>query len=159
MDNKRLGLLILGIGLIFAVIILAFSKEPHNEDFCAASVDPARLISHIAIGAVFSTISLGLYLLFFSKSEKEIMRLISKQKNKELIDNKFEILLKGLNPDEKKVMSAIKGQDGISQHTLRLRTDIHKSKLSLVVSALEQKELIKKERKGKINYLFMRIEL
>jgi len=161
MDNKRLGIVILGISVLFTVVVLILSEEASqvNSEYCILSSNPGRIFSHISIGVICSTISLGIYLLFFSKSEKEVMRLIDKQKSKELIDNKFEILLKGLDPDEKKVMSAVREQDGISQHTLGLRTDLHKSKLSLVVSSLEHKDLIKKDKKGKVNYIYIRIEL
>ena len=152
-------MIIVGIGIIFAVIVVVFSKESSGSGFCAASVEPARIFSHISIGVVFSTLSLGIYLLFFSKSEKEIMKLIEQQKNKELVENKFEILMLGLNGDEKKVIAAVKEQDGISQHTLGIRTDLHKSKLSIIVSQLEQKGLIKKEKKGKVNYLYLKIAL
>ncbi len=63
----------------------------------------------------------------------------------------------GLNEDEKKILSAVKDQDGITQHTLGLRTDLHKSKLSIIVGILERKGLIKKEKKGKTNKIFLRV--
>ncbi len=161
MDNKRLGRIIIGISALFALVVFVFSKLAHKTDaaFCITSLKPATVISHISIGVVFATLSLGVYLLFFSKSEEAILQRIEGQQNKELIKNKFEILLMGLNEDEKKVLTAIKEQDGITQHTLGIRAGLHKSKLSIIVGILEQKGLIKKEKKGKTNQLFLKLKL
>ena len=64
--------------------------------------------------------------------------------------------MEGLDEDEKKVMQAVKEQDGISQSTLRYRTDLSKTKLSMVLKELEEKNLIAKVKKGKINNIFMK---
>ena len=50
-------------------------------------------------------------------------------------------VLAGYTDEEKKVVKAVKEQDGITQSTLRLRTDLHKSKLSIVLDGLEKKGL------------------
>ena len=68
-------------------------------------------------------------------------------------------MLKALDKDEQKVIKAVKQQDGITQQTLRLRTDMHKSKLSIILSKLEDKNLIKKVPKGKTNKVFLKISL
>ena len=65
----------------------------------------------------------------------------------------------GLNEEEKKVIIAVKDQDGITQQTLRLRTGLHKSKLSIVISDLQAKKLIEKVPKGKTNQIFLKIAL
>ena len=74
-------------------------------------------------------------------------------------EEKFNILLKGLNHDEKKILNAVKEQDGITQQTLRLRTDIHKSKLSIVLDGLEKKGLVTRKEKGKTKQVFLKIGL
>ncbi len=161
MDNKRLGIIIIGIGVLFALAVFALSELSHKTDnaFCIASVKPATVISHISLGIVVAALSLGAYLLIFSKSEKAILDRIEQQTNKETIKNKFEILLLGLGKDEKNVIIAVKEQDGITQHTLGIRTGLHKSKLSIVVTMLEQKGLVQKQKKGKTNQIFLRVKL
>mgnify|MGYP001615807833 FL=1 len=77
-------------------------------------------------------------------------------KNENLKGERFKILLEGLDEDEKKIMQAVKEQDGISQSTLRYRIDLSKSKLSMVLSQLEKKGLISKVKKGKINNVFLK---
>jgi len=73
-----------------------------------------------------------------------------------LKEEKFKILLTGLDEDEKKVITAVKEQDGISQSTLKYRTNLSKTKLSMVLSQLEKKGLIAKVKKGKTNDIFLK---
>lgn len=161
MDNKKLGLIIIWIGVLFALGVLAFSKLANKTDssFCIASLKPAVVTSHILIGVVFSTLSLGVYLLFFEKSHQILLKKLKDNSSLKSKEEKFNFILMGLNEDEKRVLTAIKDQDGITQHTLGIRTNLHKSKLSIIVGILEQKGLIKKEKKGKTNQLFLRMNL
>ena len=62
-----------------------------------------------------------------------------------------------LDPHEKKVMKSIKEHEGITQSTLRLRTDMSKAKLSYVLQELEKRNLIKRIKKGKTLQVFLRI--
>ena len=102
---------------------------------------------------------LGAYLLFFEKSHQTLLKKLKEDSSLKSKEEKFNFILMGLNKHEKKVLSAIKEQDGITQSTLSIRTNLHKSKLSIIVGILEEKELIKKEKKGKTNQLFLRIKL
>ena len=95
----------------------------------------------------------------FEKSQKEIVSALGKQKEIKVEEEKFDILMKGLNEEEQKVMKAVKEQDGITQQTLRLRTDLHKSKLSILLDGLEKKELLKRKAKGKTKQVFLKINL
>jgi len=115
--------------------------------------------TYLGIILISGIAALGIYLIFFEKSQKAIISTLEKQKQIQKEEEKFGILLKGLNEDEQKVIRAVKEQDGITQQTLRLRTDMHKSKLSIVLDGLEKKGLIKKVPKGKTNQVFLKIGL
>jgi uncharacterized membrane protein len=165
MDNKKLGLIIIGISIVFSMFIYGLENKIDllQEDSCTCT-DSCNDHTHSyliygSIALIFSMLSLGIYLLFFEKSNQTLIKKLEEEKYLKLAEEKFKLILMGLNKDEKKVLTAIKEQDGITQHTLGIRTDIHKSKLSIIVSILEQKKLIKKEKKGKTNNLYLRIQL
>ncbi len=173
MDNKKLGTIILLIGIVIAAaVFIAKAREDviihkfiQQEGTCfleeGTCLHEDRNITFYIVAWVFSAvlIALGLYLVFFEKSQKEILSTLEKQKHIQVEEEKFDILLKGLSEDEKKVVNAVKEQDGITQQTLRLRTDMHKSKLSIVLDGMEKKGLIKRVEKGKTKQVFLKIAL
>lgn len=167
MDNKRLGLVIIGLGILFSLFLWSFNTQltQLKEDTCGCTggvCDATHELSflvHGGIALIFATLSLGAYLLFFEKSHQRLVRRLESDASLKSKEEKFRFILMGLNEDEKRVLTAIKEQDGITQHTLGIRTDLHKSKLSIMVGILEQKGLIKKVKKGKTNQLFLRVKL
>ena len=177
MDNKRIGFAIIFLGILFASILSIYALQVNHltdslmqlsggscfdeQGNCIHKQSSIPLV--IGVILVVVTLALGVYLVSLSKStqsfesaQKNILETIRSNKKNELKEGRFNILLEGLDEDEKKVLVAIKEQDGISQSTLRYRTDLSKSKLSMVLSQLEKKNLISKVRKGKINEIFMK---
>ena len=107
---------------------------------------------------IFSAIlALGFYLLFFHKTDKIIIERLEKNMRENIINEKFEFAFKMLNPFEARILKKVKEQDGITQNTLRLRTDMSKAKLSYVLQELEKRNLIKRIRKGKTFEIFLKI--
>ena len=90
------------------------------------------------------------------KTLSNLISLLTDANKKELKEDKFELLLSALDEDEKKVIKAIKEQDGITQATLRIRTDLSKTKLSFILADLEKKDLIRKVVQGKTNQVFLK---
>lgn len=171
MDNKKLGVILIGTCVLLAIIVLAFDKQltEHMETTCECedmkdnAFCPMNGQAHwqTYAGLILTTAiaALGVYLIFFEKSQKEIVSALKKQKQIKVNEEKFSILLKGLDKDEQKVLKAVKEQDGITQQTLRLRADLHKSKLSIVLDGLEKKNLIKRVAKGKTKQVYARLKL
>ena len=77
------------------------------------------------------------------------MQRLEKDTQQKLQEERFFLLMKGLDEFEKKVVRAVREQQGITQNTLRLRVDFSKAKLSQVLAMLEKKGLMKREKKGK----------
>jgi DNA-binding MarR family transcriptional regulator len=173
MDNKKLGIIILVVGIVLASIILVIKLKEDmiinqfimQEGTCflkdGTCLHNDRFMIGYIIGWFISAImiSLGLYLLIFEKSQKAIISTLEKHKHMQIEGEKFDILLKGLSEDERKIIKAVKDQDGITQQTLRLRTDLHKSKLSILLDGLEKKGLIARKVKGKTKQVFIKIGL
>jgi len=171
MDNKKLGIILILTCLVLGSLIFAFDQKLNEQSDASCSCDfmdnggtcPVEDHTHwqtyLAIILLSGIIALGIYLIFFEKSQKEIVSTLNKQKQIQTQEEKFEILLKGLNDEEKKIIKAVKEQDGITQQTLKLRIDMHKSKLSIVLDNLEKKGLITRKEKGKTKEIFLKIAL
>ena len=69
--------------------------------------------------------------------------------------DKFSMLLRPLDDSQKKVLMAIKEQEGITQSTLRFRTDLSKAKVSMILTDFEKKNLIERKAKGKTYAVFL----
>lgn len=171
MDNKKLGIILIIICLVLGFLIFTFNEELNAkaEANCTCTEmqqggicpmdDNTHWQTYLGIILISGIAALGIYLIFFEKSQKAIISTLEKQKHIQTEEEKFNILLKGLNKDEQTVVKAVKEQDGITQQTLRLRTDLHKSKLSIVLDGLEKKGLIKRVDKGKTKQVFLKIGL
>ena len=157
MENKKLGIVILSISVAAAVLAFGFmgvlGKQttalqcyPTNE---CQRVESLIGLSHIAVGLISFIGALGIYLLFFSTSEEAILRRLEEEKNTKIGQDKFGLILKAMDENEQKVLKAIKEQEGITQSTLKFRTDLSKAKVSQILTDFERKHLIKRELKGK----------
>ena len=176
-DNKKIGFALIFLGLMFAAILIIFKIQIDNltNSLMILSGGSCFLeggeciheqkILPLILGTILVILSLGsgLYLILSSKTaksfentQKDIFDAIKSAKHAELKEERFKILLEGLGDAEKKIIMAVKEQDGISQSTLKFRTDLSKSKLSMTLSQLEDKGLISKVKKGKINHVFLK---
>lgn len=169
MDNKKLGIILIAVCIVLGVLIFSFNNllDSQTEAGCGCTAegdicpheDQTSWPVYLGIILIAGVAALGVYLIFFEKSQKEIISTLERQKQRQTDEEKFSILLKGLDDYEKKVIKAVKEQDGITQQTLRLRTDLHKSKLSIVLDGLEKKGLIARKDKGKTKQVFLKIAL
>lgn len=165
MENKKLGLVLLIIGLLVGGLTIYYtnllSKQSQTLG-CYASPDCFAIekglsVSHLAIGVLSFIFALGFYLLFFNKTERAILERLEKEKQQKVEDAKLEMLMKALDPYEQKVVKAIQEQEGITQNTLRLRVEMSKAKLSYVLQELEKRGIIKRVEKGKTLAIYLKI--
>jgi len=173
---RNLGFILVGISVFFLISLIIFQIQVNgliselmisSGGFCVIDGKCIHESNNIPVyigGAIsFITLALSLYLILFERSQeyaekthKEIVQNLKDVKKKQDFNEKFEFLLKALDEDEKKVMKSIKEQDGVTQSTLRIRTDLSKTKLSVVLSGLEKKSLIKKVPEGKKNRIYLK---
>ena len=163
MENKKLGGVILGISLVATLLAFSFMSTLSRQTTalqCYPTAECQRVeslvsLSHIAVGLISFIGALGIYLLFFSTSEEAILKRLEEEKNSKLEMDKFGLMLKAMDDNEKKVIQAIKEQDGITQSTLRFRADLSKAKISQILTDFEKKNLIKRELKGKTYAVYL----
>lgn len=118
--------------------------------------EPMDLQTVAAFALVFSGLALGVYLLFFEKSQRvlfERQEILKKElrKDRKAVEKeqRFKLVLSALDEYEQTVLKAVREQDGITQSTLRIRTGLSKSKLSTVLSELAKRGFVEKTSKGK----------
>ena len=176
METKKLGFLILGISIVAGFIMFGFmnrlslqGEQLHcNPTQECQQVNSLLGVSHIATGFLGFIFALGFYLLFFNKDEKiilekyseEIARLNAEKLNREAKkpeneSDRFSVMLRPLDDNQKKVMLAIKEQEGITQSTLRFRTNLSKAKVSQILTDFERKNLVERKAKGKTYSVFL----
>ena len=169
MDNKKLGIALVVFCIIIAIIFFGFKnqiKQINMEScgceamqeggICPVQQNNMGIIDYVSIALIFSMLALGIYLIFFEKGQKEIIKTLENQKKIQTDEEKFEIMIKAMDEYEKKALRAIREQNGITQSTLRYRTDISKSKLSSILTDFERKGLIKRVPKGKTMEIYIK---
>ena len=157
MENKKLGFVVLSISVLASILAFGFLNvlgRQTNALQCYPTSECQRIesllgLSHIAVGLISFIGALGIYLLFFSTSEEAILKRLEEEKKMKIGENKFELILKAMDENEKNVLKAIKEQEGITQATLKYRADLSKAKVSQILTDFEKKHLIKRELKGK----------
>ncbi len=164
MNSKKIGFAILLISIALGIAIWYMMGQlynkgevygcfPNNE---CISIQKSLSLGNVVVGILSFLFSLGIYLIFFSRGDEAIMKRLEEEKHAKLQEERFDILLKALDPYEQNVIKAVKEQDGITQNTLRIRTDMSKAKLSYVLQELEKRGLIKRVEKGKTLAVYMK---
>src|SRR3989344_9614245 len=168
METKKLGFLILGMSIALGVIMFYYmgslslqGQQLHcNPTQECRQVSSLLGVSHAAVGFLSFIFALGFYLLFFNRNEKSIVnndirQFIADNAERREDEDKFSLLLKPLDESERKILIAIKEQKGITQSTLRYRTDLSKAKISQVLADFEKKDMIRRKSKGKTYQVFL----
>lgn len=171
MNQRQLGLTLICIGLLLTLFIyLAKEREDIYVNMIIESqggicyVDGTCLhereyMAYYFGGLLTAALAiLGVYLIFFNKSQelllqqhKEISSALKEAKEKD----EFQAYLAGFSEEEQKVLKAVQEQEGIQQSTLRYRTGIAKTSLSLLLKSLEERGVISKKEYGKTNQVFL----
>jgi len=174
MDQKYIGVILIIVALLVAGFVLVVQRN--NEAFadkymeeegtcyledgtCLHKKDlPIYVFGWAVAGVLFL---FGFYL-FFDKTQKmitehqiKVSSALANAKKEERKKDEFNAFLGGFNDEEQKILSAIRNQDGIQQSTLRYRTNISKTQLSLILKSLEEKNIVKRKPSGKTKQVFL----
>jgi hypothetical protein len=130
----------------------------YDASTCPESDDTA-LPHSVAIGVVVLLMLIGLYMIRTDATQHRILRELEKKTVEFGKEERRTMMLSMLTVEERKVLSAIIDQPGISQSTLRIRTQTSKAKLSMLLKDFEQRDLIVKVEEGKTNKIHLKREL
>ncbi len=169
METKKLGFLIIGMSIVLGFIMFSYMTQlsvQEQSNNCNPTEKCQQIsslfgLSHIAIGFLSFIFALGFFLLFFNKNEADaskytdVLEKIQEEKTQKTAENKFNLLLRPLDENEKNVLTAIKEQEGITQSTLKYRANLSKAKVSQILTDFEKKDLIARKVKGKTYEVFL----
>lgn len=166
MDIKKTGILLVSLSIILLISLVGYNYKLNainNKIGCNPSVSCVKsnsilTFTNMFIGAIAALLSFGFYMLYFSKSDEELIKRIKnleKEKKTLSMEDKFNIFIKALSEDEIIILKLLREEEGITQSSIRHKTKISKTKLSFILSDLEKKNIIKKEAYGKTNKIYM----
>ena len=148
LDNVTKLLLILLIGVIlyfvmFMVLTPFLIKEPTSM---------ADMMNQM-MGSKNSSITINLVSLIIALIVALIVSFyLFRQERKE---QEYKIIRKALSDDEKKILDEIKKAREITQDSLRFRLDWSKAKISTILTNLDKRGLIQRERVGKTYKVYL----
>lgn len=176
MNQKQIGTILLVVGILLAGLVYVIK---YNEDTVINEVimqqgscflqdgtclHESRNMSFYVFGWIISAVLmvLGAYLMFdktqqvLAEHQVKVSSALKEASEKEKEKDEFKAFLSGFTEDEQKVIKAIHEQDGIQQSTLRFRTGMSKTSLSLMLKSLEDREIISRKVSGKTNEVYLR---
>jgi len=156
MNNKNVGLLIMGIGLVVGIIVFIFNYSMRSIVGATCSHGPSctmydtinfQLWSSIALVAIILIVGAVVY--FSKPKEKLVIRTKAAVKHK--------IDFSGLDKDEKAVVGLIQKENGaMFQSTLMEKLEIGKVKATRLLDKLEAKQIIERKRRGMNNIVVLK---
>ena len=156
MENKHVGLLIMGIAFVMAIIIWIFNSAlskivgatcTHGSEctmYYTINIQTGLSLSIVAVILI-----IGLFIMFSKPKEKIIIKKIRERKKK--------LNLSNLDKDEKKVIDLLlKENKAMFQSDLMEKLEIKKVKTTRLLDKLEAKQLIERKRRGMNNIVVLK---
>jgi len=172
MNQRVIGIIVLIVGIMLAGFVFQLkTQEDHmindyieQEGTCyladGTCLHSDRNWTPYIFGWILSTalIILGGYLIFFDRTQqilleqhKEISSALHEAKKNE----SFLAFLSGFSEDQQKILKAVHEQEGILQSTIRYKTGLTKSTVSLLLKELEKKKIVSRQPSGKSNKVYL----
>lgn len=158
MDKRKIGFTILILSLVLGAIfinLIGDSQKEAKEAGCfdnseeCKNINYTLSISHLSIGLLFALLSLGIYLIIFGRTEEELIKQLKEQKAQLTKEQKLNVIRILLSENEKKIFDTVNEHEGITQSTLKIKTNLSKATVSQILSDFEKKDLIVRVVKGK----------
>ncbi len=155
MENKNVGLLIIGIAIAMAIIVLIFNSALKNivGETCThgptcTMYDTIKTQTWLSLSIVGVVLVIGLVIMFSKPKERIVLKKIKEKKKK--------LDLSGLNKEEKQVMELLIKDKAIFQSDLMERIGAGKVKITRLLDKLEAKQFIERKRRGMNNVVVLK---
>lgn len=156
MENKHVGLLVIGISIVMAIIVLIFNFALKNivGDTCSMGQTCTMyktifVQTAISLSIVGIILVIGIVLFFVKPKEKIIIKTVREKKKK--------LNLAGLEKNEKEVIEILQKENGaIFQSTLMEKIGLGKVGITRLLDKLEAKQFIERKRRGMNNIVVLK---
>lgn len=159
MENKYVGLMVIGVALVFFLVVMSFNnalEEIVNTNCdhgltCPmyTTLSTQKIISYSLIGLL---VLIGLMVTFFIKEKK-----LPPDTKKVLTEEEKKHKLQHLDEEEKKVMELlINNQGSMYQSDVMKETQLSKVKITRILDKLEGKMLLERKRRGMTNIVILK---
>ncbi len=158
MENKNVGLMILGIAVLLVVIIFLFQTALKEIVIAGCGAEHAITCpmnitinqqTYLALAIVGILVVVAGVLIFTKPKEKIIVKRIKEKKKK--------LDLSKLDRDEKRVINLLMKENGaMFQKTLMEKLEIGKVKMTRLLDKLEAKQVIERKRRGMNNIVVLK---
>jgi len=156
MENKQVGLLIIGIGIVMVMVVLMFHFVLRDAIGATCShgstcemYKGVNIQTWISLSIVAIILIIGLVIMFTKPKERIVIKTIKEKKKKQD--------LSGLNDKEKEVVKILQEENGaIFQKTLMEKIGVGKVGMTRLLDKLEAKQIIERKRQGMNNMVVLR---
>lgn len=160
MENKSVGLLIIGIAVIVGFIIFIFNSAMTNIVGQTCNMGPSctmydtiRTQTWLSFSIAGIILIVGLFIMFLKPKEKIVVKQFKEKKKEKKIN------LDGLDKDEKKVIELLQEENGvIFQSALMEKLEVGKVGMTRLLDKLEAKQIIERKRRGMNNVVVLKGE-
>jgi len=158
MENRKVGWLIVGIGILMSIIVVIFNiglkkivAETCTHGPSCSMYDTIQIQTWISLAIVLIILAIGIVIMFSKPKEKIIV------KTKTIKEKQKKIDLSKLDKDEKKTVELLmKENGGMFQADLMEKLEIGKVKLTRLLDKLEAKQIVERKRRGMNNIVVLK---
>ncbi len=158
MENKHVGGLIIGIGLIVGAIVLIFNSTLNNliDATCShgpecTMYDTLSIQTWMSLSIVAIILVIGFVIMYTKPKEKIIIQKIKVKEKKKRLN------LKGLDKEEMRVINFLRKEGkAVFQSDLKEKLEIGKVKTTRLLDKLEAKQFIERKRRGMNNIVVLK---
>lgn len=171
MRNRIVGVLVIVIALLIGFIIYTFNTSMTSiiNESCSHGPECAmwgtlEFQTNVSLGVMVFVIIIGLYLIFFSKEEKIVTKMITKIRtvkpqieSEKITKENYQKIMSSLDNDEKILLEKIIDAKGsVAQSELVGKTEFNKVKVTRILDKLEGKGIIERKRRGMTNVVILK---
>lgn len=150
LDNvTKVILIILVIAVSYFIIFLIIKPF-----FITQPTSMSEMMNRVIRGDTSSTL-INLFSLIIALIIGVIISFYLFKQDKTREEDKFNIIKKVLSEDEKKILAEVKKSGEITQDSLKFRLDWSKAKISTILTNLDKKGVIQRERTGKTYRVYL----